>query len=311
MDISNPIIYAAPVFIGFIVLEASLSRLFGDKKLYEARDFGASLFIGAGTLVLGSLLKVMVISILFFYVYQFFNPLVDGVRMNIFGYQSFGYAWYVWLACQFLDDFSFYWYHRLSHTIRILWAMHLPHHSSDHFNYGTGIRIGWFVLIYKPIFYLWILAIGFPYEMLLICLGIETIYQFQLHTQYVPKLGFLEKFLVTHSQHQVHHSRHIPHLDMNHGGILCIFDKLFGTFYEYDPSTDKVEYGVLHPPDSFNPFVILTHEFKDIWNDVKNASNPHEAFMYVFGPPGWSVDGSRETSKNLQKRYKNNAYETQ
>jgi len=84
-----------------------------------------------------------------------------------------------------LDDFTFYWYHRLSHTIRIFWTIHIAHHSSEHYNYGTAIRISWFVGLYKPFFYLWILALGFHYEILIFCLRIETIYQFQLHTKYI------------------------------------------------------------------------------------------------------------------------------
>jgi sterol desaturase/sphingolipid hydroxylase (fatty acid hydroxylase superfamily) len=302
MNISNPLIYAAPFFLGLILLEASASEFFGNKKLYMAKDFKASLFIGIGTLVTTTALKVAFISFMFIAVYEYFNPLIDGVRMNVFGYKSFQYEWYIWVFCQFLDDFTFYWYHRLSHTVRILWAAHLPHHSSDYFNYGTGIRIGWFVLLYKPIFYLWLLAIGFHYEMLIICMGIETIYQFQLHTKYIPKLGIFEKFMVTHSQHQIHHSRHIPHLDKNHGGILCIFDKMFGTYLEYDDDSD-VDFGVLHPPNSYNPIIILTHEFKDIWYDIKGARSFYEIVMYILGPPGWSNDGSRQTSKELQREF--------
>ena len=305
MNISNPLIYAAPAFIGFILVEVGVNHFFGDKKLYKFKDFRASFFLGVSTLVLSTVLKLAIISLMFSSVYEFFNPLVDGVRRNVFGYQSFGYFWYIFLFCQFLDDFTFYWYHRLSHTVRILWAAHLPHHSSNHFNYGTGVRIGWFVILYKPLFYLWLVAIGFHYEMLMICMGIETIYQFQLHTKYVPKLGLLEFFLITHSQHQIHHSRCIPHLDKNHGGILNIFDRMFGTYHEYGNEVDP-DFGILHPPESYNPFVILTHEFKAIWLDVVKANNIYEVFMYIFGPPGWSADGSRKTAKELQYEHSQN-----
>ncbi len=302
MDITNPLLYAAPAFVGFILLEYTTNHFWGDNKLYKTKDFKTSLFIGVGTLVLSSLIKVTLIAFLFSFVYDFFNPMVDGVRMNIMGYQSFGFEWYFWIICQFLDDLTFYWYHRLSHTIRILWAAHLPHHSSEHYNYGTGVRIGWFVIAYKPFFYLWLLAIGFPYEMLFICMGIETIYQFQLHTKYVPKLGFVERVLVTHTQHQVHHSRYIPHLDKNHGGILSIFDQLFGTYYSFEKA-DPIEFGVLHPPTTHNPFIILTHEFKNIWQDVKQAKSIRDKWMYIFGPPGWSADHTTKTAKELQKDF--------
>jgi hypothetical protein len=131
-------------------------------------------------------------------------------------------------------------------------------------------------------------------------MAIETIYQFQLHTKFVPRLGVLEYLFVTHTQHQVHHSRNIEYLDKNHGGILSIFDRLFGTFRELGDQ-NNIEYGVLHPPNSYNPLVVVTHEFKDIWLDVKKANSIQSAFMYVFGPPGWSHDNSRKTTRQLQK----------
>lgn len=108
MEISNPLIYAAPAFIGFILLEVSANHILGDKKLYELRDFSASFFLGVGTLVLSTVLKVGIIGLMFSTVYEFFNPLVDGVRRNVLGYQSFGYSWGIFLLCQFLDDFTFY-----------------------------------------------------------------------------------------------------------------------------------------------------------------------------------------------------------
>lgn len=305
MNYSNPLVYAAPFFIAFIIWEIWADGRGGRKREYNFRDFKASLFIGVGTLVFVSLLKLTLVGAMFVFVYELFNPIVDGVRMNYFGYESFGYEWYFFVVCQLGDDFSFYWYHRLSHTVRLFWAAHLPHHSSNHYNFGTGVRIGWFVILLKPFFYFWLLAIGFHYEMLVICMGIETIYQFQLHTSYIPKLGILEKFLVTHKQHQIHHSKFVEHLDMNHGGILCIWDRMFGTYYDFAPkSQSDLEYGVLHPPGSYNPFVILTHEFKDIWTDVKGAKSFRDKFMFVFGPPGWSRDGSRQTSKQLQNQHK-------
>jgi len=302
MDIVNPLIYASPVFVFLIIVEFCSNYFFGDRRLYEAKDFYASLVIGIGTGIIASVLKVTLIVLLFSTVYNFFNPLVNGIRTNIFGYESFGYAWYVWIACQLLDDLTFYWYHRLSHTVRIFWAIHMPHHSSSNFNFGTAIRIGWFVSLYKPFFYLWIVAIGFPYEMLLFCLAIETIYQFQLHTTYIPRLGFLEYIFVTHTQHQIHHSKHIPHLDKNHGGILSVFDRLFGTYSDF--STDSnVDFGILHPPDSLKPIAIITHEFQSIWADVKSSKSLREIWMYIFGPPGWSTNQSRKTTKELQAEY--------
>lgn len=301
MDFTNPLVYGVPCFLAFILLELTYSKHDHDhKNLYNWKDLGASLTMGVGSVVIAPLIKTISAIVLFTFVYELFNPEVEGVRMNIMGWQSFGYAWYIWLICQVLDDFSYYWFHRQNHMVRFFWAAHIVHHSSENFNFGTGLRNGWFTLLYKPLFYMWLPAIGFHPEMVLVCLGIEALWQFQLHTQFVPKLGFLEKFLNTHTQHQVHHAKNLEYLDKNHGGYLNLFDKIFGTWKEYDEKIE-IEYGVVHAPESYNPFIIVTHEYKNIWRDIKNSKNLYEAFMYTFGEPGWSPDGSTLTVKQLQR----------
>ena len=304
MDLTNPLVYGVPFFVVLILLELAYSRSHDEEKhLYEWKDLMASSVMGLGAVVLEPLFKVISAIVIFNLVYEVFNPELEGVRTNIMGYQSFGWAWYVWLICQLLDDFSYYWFHRLNHTVRFFWAAHIVHHSSHHFNLGTGIRNGWFTLLYKPLFYMWLPMIGFHPGMVVVCMGIESLWQFQLHTQYIPKLGFLDKFLNTHTQHQVHHAQNLEYLDKNHGGYLNLFDKLFGTWAEYDEDIE-IKYGVIHPPSSHNPVVILTHEYKNIWNDVKSTDNWRNKFMYIFGPPGWSPDGSTLTVKQMQRLFK-------
>ncbi len=301
MDLSDPLIYGVPCFIAFIILELTYSKVNGDHHIYHWKDLFASGFMGVGSAILGSLLKVVFSIALFTAVYELCNPEnAAGIRENLLGYESFGYAWYVWLLCMLGDDFTYYWFHRANHEIRILWAAHIVHHSSDNFNLGTAIRNGWFTLIYKPLFYMWLPAIGFPPEMVLVCLGIEALWQFQLHSTYVPKLGIFERFINTHTMHQVHHARNIEYMDKNHGGILNIFDRLFGTWKPLNDDID-IEYGVTHPPNSYNPMVILTHEFSDIWKDVKGAKKFSHALMYIFGPPGWSPDGSTLSVRQQQR----------
>ena len=300
MEITNPLVYGVPTFIAFIILELTYSKTHGDDHIYNWKDLFASGFMGVGSAILGALLKVTLSIFIFEGVFAFFNPLVDGVRTHILGYQSFGYVWYVWLLCMLADDFTYYWFHRANHEIRVLWAAHIVHHSSDNFNLGTAVRNGWFTLLYKPFFYAWMPAIGFPPEMVLVCLGVEALWQFQLHSQYVPRLGPLETVINSHTMHQVHHAQNIEYLDKNHGGILNIFDRIFGTWKPLDDAVD-IRYGVIHSPNSYNPLVILTHEFKDIWQDVKSARNLRDALMYVFGPPGWSPDGSTLTVRQQQK----------
>ncbi len=303
MDFTNPLVYGVPVFIAFILVELTYSKAHGDDHIYHWKDLFASGFMGIGSAVLGPLFKVLFAIALFEGVYEWCNPYVDGVRQNVLGYASFGYAWYIWLFCQLADDFTYYWFHRANHEIRFLWAAHIVHHSSDNFNLGTAVRNGWFTILYKPLFYMWMPAIGFPPEMVLVCLGIEALWQFQLHSQYIPKLGWLEKIFNTHTMHQVHHAQNVEYLDKNHGGFLNIFDKLFGTWKEFDEEID-VKYGVIHSPNSYNPAVILTHEYKDIWKDVKKADKWSHKLMYIFGPPGWSHDGSTLTVKQQQALHK-------
>ena len=297
MEIPNPLYYAVPIFLVLIVIELIYS-VKHEKHLYYWKDLVASTSVGTGAAIIAVGTKLLTLGF-FVLVYELFNPEIEGVRTNIMGYASFGWAWYIWIICQLSDDFSYYWFHRANHEVRFFWAAHVPHHSSEKFNLGTGVRTGWFTLLYKPLFYMWMPAIGFHPIMVMTCLAIESIWQFQLHTQFVPRLGFLEKFMNTHAHHHVHHSSDIKNLDKNHGGFLNIFDRIFGTFKDWDECKDT-KYGVLHPPNSYNPMVIVSHEYKDIWKDVKSVDNWKDKFMYIFGPPGWSHDGSRKTVKQLQ-----------
>ncbi|MEC7782381.1 MAG: sterol desaturase family protein [Bacteroidota bacterium] len=303
MDFTNPLIYGVPCFLGLILVELTYSKHHDNDELYHWKDLGASLTMGIGSTLIAPLIKTVTVILLFNWVYDIFNPVVDGVRTNIFGWESFGYAWYVWILCQLADDFSYYWFHRQNHMVRFFWAAHIVHHSSENFNLGTAVRNGWFTIFYKPLFYVWIVAIGFPPEMLVVCLGIEALWQFQLHSQYVPKLGIIDKIFNTHTMHQVHHARNLEYMDKNHGGFLNIFDRMFGTFKELDEEIE-IEYGVTKSPDSYNPLVILTHEYKDIWKDMKRSPKLKHKFMYAFGPPGWSHDGSTLTIKQMRQKLK-------
>lgn len=302
MEFTNPLIYGVPCFLGLILVELTYSKISDKKNLYNWKDLASSLSLGIGSAVVAALLKTIVAIVIFIGVYELFNPMIDGVRTNIMGWKSFSYAWYVWILCQLADDFSYYWFHRQNHMVRFLWAAHIVHHSSDNFNLGTAVRNGWFTILYKPFFYMWIPAVGFPPEMLIVCLGIEALWQFQLHSQYIPRLGILEKVFNTHTMHQVHHAKNLEYMDKNHGGFLNIFDKVFGTWKPLDDSI-KVEYGVTSPPGSYNPWVILTHEYSNIWADMKKSKNWRHKFMYVFGPPGWSHDGSTQTVAQMRRAH--------
>jgi sterol desaturase/sphingolipid hydroxylase (fatty acid hydroxylase superfamily) len=297
MDVTNPLLYAVPFFVFFIVLEIAIS-VKHDKQLYYWNDFFASVSMGLGATILASFSKVFYLTV-YYFLFEVFKPL----RIELLGFESFGWAWYVWVICQLLDDHNYYWYHRLSHTVRVLWAAHVVHHSSEYFNLGSGIRNGWFTIVYKELFWLWMPILGFEPIMVATCLGIQAVWQFNLHTKSIPKMGFLEKFMNTPRQHRVHHACNYEYLDKNHGGFLNLFDRLYGSYLDLDEHTET-KYGVLKPPMSYNPLVIVSHEFSNIWEDVKRAKSFKEGFMYIFGPPGWSADGSSKTAKQLQQEMK-------
>jgi sterol desaturase/sphingolipid hydroxylase (fatty acid hydroxylase superfamily) len=299
--ITNPLKYGFIAFLALVVIEIIVS-LKRDKHLYDWKDLTSSASMGLGALLITSVVSSLPL-LLFFPIYEFFNPIVGDTRMNIMGWEAFHFTWLTFLICQILDDHNYYWHHRLSHTIRCLWAAHIVHHSSDHYNLGTGLRNGWVTLFYKPLLWCWLPLVGFHPMMVYTCLGIQALWQFQLHTKFIPDLGFFEKFINTHRQHQVHHARNIEYLDKNHGGYLNLFDRMYGSHGVLDPE-QEVQFGVIHPPNSYNPLIIVSHEYKNIWNDVRNTKNWRHKLMYIFGPPGWSPDGSTKTVRQMQRELK-------
>lgn len=292
MDITNPMLYAVPLFPLFIFLEWLLTRK--EKNYWHWKDFLSSISMGAGSLLFGPFTKMAAII-----AFGFLFEATKEWRLETLGYEQVPWAWWGWVLVMLCDDLSFYWHHRLSHTVRVLWAAHVVHHSSEHFNYGTSVRNGWFTIIYKPMFWMWLPLLGFHPIMIATAISLNAVYQFFLHSEKIPSFGPLEKVFNTPYLHQVHHACNVNYLDRNHGGILVIWDRLFGTFQDVDPN-EKPKFGVLHPPQSYNPLVIATHEYSGILQDLKTAKTWKERFFYVFGPPGWSPDGSRKTAKQMQ-----------
>lgn len=286
-----------PFYALLIVIE-----YFKAKENYDLKESASSFAIAAVSTGIAVFTQIVTLSV-FVLVFEFFKE----YRLEFFGYESFGWAWYVWIICLVCDDFNFYWHHRFSHTIRLLWAAHIPHHNADTFNLTVSIRNGWFITFYKPIFWMWMLAIGFEPVMVATCLIINAAYQFFLHTQHVPKLPWYGAIFNTPYDHVVHHSSNVEYMDKNHGGILIIWDKIFGTFQPPIKGV-KPKYGVTKGPGTLNPIIANTHEFQNIWKDLKRSPKLKDKFMYVFGPPGWSHDNSSKTAKQLQAELRMNGH---
>lgn len=285
----EPIYYAVPFFVLLIALELYFN--YKEKKgWYEWKDTAASISMGIGSLVINFGAKA-----LYLIAYTF---IWENYRIFDLGSQ-----WWVWILLFFADDFSFYWHHRLSHEIRILWAAHENHHSSMHYNLGTALRQSWTELLYKYAFWLWLPLIGFQPWMILAMMSISLAYQFWVHTEGIRRLGPLEWIFSTPSAHRVHHASNVIYLDRNHGGILIIWDRLFGT-YQKELDEEPVVYGLTKNVESYNPLVIATHEYVNIANDVKHTPGFWNKLKRFFMPPGWSPDGSTLTAKQLRRNLK-------
>lgn len=279
--------YASPIFLLMILLESLVSSR-RHLKNYQWKDSLASISMGLGSVVIDLVMKGLAFTA-FTYLHQW----------SVFKLE---YIWWVWVLAFFAEDLTFYWHHRLSHEIRLLWAAHVNHHSSLHLNLTTALRQSWGERFYKYIFWLWLPLLGFPPIMIMLLMSTNLIYQFFLHTQLVGKLGPIEWVFNTPSHHRVHHASNANYLDRNHAGTLIIWDRLFGTYVGED-QTEKPVYGIVNNIHTYNPFVIASHEFINIWKDVRRAPRYGDKLKYIFYPPGWSHDGSKKTAKQLRNEY--------
>lgn len=180
-----------------------------------------------------------------------------------FAVQSFDLNWITLVLTFLAAEFGYYWYHRLSHVIPVLWALHYTHHSSSHYNLTTSVRLNWIANFISPAFFVPLVLVGFPPQLLTLMLALGLFYQFFLHTEVVPKLGLVEGLLLnTPSAHRVHHGSNPRYIDKNYGASLIVFDRLFGT---YEPEKERVRYGVTTESLGHNPFKV---QFVPLWKYV-------------------------------------------
>ena len=234
-------------------------------------------------------------KLLFFIVFIYLHeasPLKDLV----------GRQWWAWLVLIILDDFCYYWFHRLSHEVRLFWAGHVPHHSSIKMNFGTALRQGVGERIHKLVFWIWIPLLGFDPLMIITVMWINLIYQFWVHTEWVDKFPiWIEYLFNTPSHHRVHHASNLRYLDRNHAGIFIIWDRLFGTFAA-ETSNEKPIYGLTKNIETYHPIVVATHEYHEIWKDIRRAKKWQDKLKYIFFAPGWSHDGLDRRAKTLRNK---------
>ena len=282
----DPLLTAAlPVFIFFILLEMWLVYARRDVP-YPRKDALASVGMG-----IGSVPVTLGVKVVAFLVYSWLYK----HRFHTFDMSS-GWSW---AALMLADDFSFYWHHRTSHEVRLFWAGHVNHHSSEQYNFAVALRQSWGELTHKYFWWLWMPLVGFPPLAIFTGMAVSLIFQFFLHTEGVGRLGVLEYVLNTPSHHRVHHGANLRYLDRNYGGILSVWDRLFGSF---EREGEKAVYGLTHNIHSNNLLVIAFHEYRALFADVRRAPDLRSKLGYLFRPPGWRHDGPVETTRDLQSR---------
>jgi sterol desaturase/sphingolipid hydroxylase (fatty acid hydroxylase superfamily) len=277
-------VFAIPVFIGTMFAEAAMLRRHPELKGYEARDTRASLVMGIVNVIINLGMKGVQLAILTWFA-GFAPWRLDPT------------AWQTWVFGVVAVDFAYYWFHRCSHDVRLLWAAHVNHHSSEHYNLSTALRQSWTTPFTGLPFYWPLALIGLDPMMILTLEALNTLYQYWIHTELVTTIGPLEAVLNTASHHRVHHGTNVEYLDRNHGGIFIVWDKLFGTF---EPERAPVVYGLTKNIRTFRPAKIAFHEFAAIARDVRRARDWRDVLGYLFAPPGWSPDGSTMTSRQLR-----------
>jgi sterol desaturase/sphingolipid hydroxylase (fatty acid hydroxylase superfamily) len=278
-------ILTTPVYIVFIGLEMCIN-FYRHLHLYNKKDTINNILLSLLETGIDLALKGVALFVL-----MYFNRYAPLHISNA--------IWY-WALLFFAEDFMYWFLHWADHNVRLLWAVHVTHHSSEQMNLTVAIRSSVFQPVYRYIFFIPIALAGFHAADIILMYAICNAYGFFIHTELVGKLGFLEYFMATPSNHRVHHGSNVKYLDRNMGMVLVIWDRLFGTYTEED---EKVVYGLTRNVGSDNILDIIAYEWRNMIVDLKQPGlTTTEKFMYIFGPPGWSHDGSRLTAKQMRKQ---------
>ena len=292
----QPTTFAIPLFV-VLVLAEMLWAWKTTPHAYEPRDTLTSLAFGLGSTVAGALAGGAFLA-LFMWAYQY--------RVFDFGPQWWA-LWWAWPLCFVLDDLAYYWVHRFGHRVRWFWASHVNHHSSQHYNLSTALRQTWTgFLTLSFAFKLPLVLLGFHPVMIAICAGFNLIYQFWIHTEAIGRMPpWFEAVMNTPSHHRVHHATNPRYLDRNYAGVFIVWDRLFGSFEpEVTPNEggERIRYGIVKQLGTFNLVWSVFHEWVGIAQDMWRAPWRHK-LSYLLREPGWSHDGSRETSGMIRARW--------
>jgi alkylglycerol monooxygenase len=269
----NPIIYAVPVFLAMMALEFAVERRRGQ-PVYQVADTISSLSLG----VLSQLVAV------------FGKGLALGIYVLVWRHAA---VWalpadsvWVWLGALLAYDFCYYWLHRLGHELQILWAAHGVHHSSEEYNLSTALRQTATGHLFGWLFYLPMAVVGVPPLVFVVVGLVDLLYQFWVHTRQVGKLGWFDRVFCSPSNHRVHHGQNDYCIDRNYGGILILWDRLFGSFVE-ERDDEPIVYGIRGALRSWNPLWANAHLYAAMAQDIRLTRRWSDKLRVLFKHPGW------------------------
>lgn len=286
------ILISTPFYLIIIGIEILLSHL-QHKRTYTLKDTFTNFYLMLLNGGLDLAFRVVYLAALQYFYHRAFITWQQAILY--------------WIVLLLFEDMMYYWLHRFDHEIRFFWATHVTHHSSQQMNFTVGFRSSVFQPLYRFFYFIPIAWCGFkPMDIELIYAATQ-IWGIFVHTEYIKKMGWLEYIFVTPSHHRVHHGSNPKYLDKNMGMFLIVWDKIFGTFQpelsagEYQP----IQYGLTTNLKEPNAITIIFHEWNQIAKDVfqKNITLK-QRFLYLFGPPGYSHDGSRCTSEQMRQSEK-------
>jgi len=289
VELPDPVNIAVPAFIALVLVEMVVARR-RDRTRYNTRDTLTSLGLGLGSTIAGVACAGAVgASAIWFWNHRLFD---------------IPFAWWAWPLCFVLDDLAYYAFHRSAHRVRWFWASHVIHHSSQHYNLSTALRQTWTgFLSLAFVFRLPLFLIGFPPAMVFFCAGLNLIYQFWIHTETIGRMPrWFEAVMNTPSHHRVHHATNPRYLDRNYAGVFIVWDRMFGT-YAPELDEERPRYGIVKQLGSFNLFWAAFHEWIGIAKDMWRAPGLGNKIGYLLAPPGWSHDGSRDSSETIRARW--------
>jgi len=266
----NLIALAIPLFFVGIAIELVVAKAKG-RRVYRLGDAMGDMGCGIAQQVVGLL---------------FATAAIGGSYGWLYGHRlwTLPTAWLPWVAAVTGVEVAYYWWHRLSHEVNLLWAAHVVHHHSEDYNLAVALRQSVTTWATSLPFYLPLALLGVPPFHFAVILGLSTLYQFWIHTELVPPLGALEKWLNTPALHRVHHAINPRYLDKNHAATFSVLDRAFGTWM---PETEACVYGTTRPINSFNPLWAQVETYVDLFRLAARAPSVGQGLRVFFASPAW------------------------